>query len=207
MAKETDLSLPLEINEHQHVVTGQLVGYARVSTPDQNLDRQVARLQKAGATEIYKEKISGASRERPQLEEMLRYLRKGDQLIVTSMDRLARSFLDLHTIVDDLVHRGVSVRFLRESQTYSAHSDPVAALMLGVLGSVAQFERAIMRERQAEGIERAKKRGAYKGRAPAMNETSIEQAREMVVMGVPKADVARRLGVSRATLYRYLTKK
>ena len=118
MAKETDLSLPLDLNEHQHVVTGQLVGYARVSTPDQNLDRQVARLQKAGATEIYKEKISGASRERLQLEEMLRYLRKGDQLIVTSMDRLARSFLDLHTIVDDLVHRGVSVRFLREAQTY-----------------------------------------------------------------------------------------
>lgn len=108
------------------------------------------------------------------------------------MDRLARSFLDLHTIVDDLVHRGVSVRFLRESQTYSSQSDPVAALMLGVLGSVAQFERA-------------KKRGAYKGRAPAMNETSIEQAREMVDMGVPKADVARRLGVSRATLYRYLS--
>ena len=74
---------------------------------------------------------------------MLRYLRKGDQLIVTSMDRLARSFLDMHTMVDDLVHRGVSVRFLRESQTYSSQSDPVAALMLGVLGSVAQFERAI----------------------------------------------------------------
>jgi len=76
--------------------------------------------------------------------------------------------------------------------------------MYGVLGSVAQFERAIMRERQDERIERAKKRGAYKGRAPAMNEASIEQAREMVDMGVPKADVARRLGVSRATLYRYL---
>lgn len=204
MTNETDLSLPLELNEHQHVVTGQLVGYARVSTTDQNLDRQVAQLQKAGATEIYKEKISGASRERLQLEEMLRYLRKGDQLIVTSMDRLARSFLDLYTIVDDLISRGVSVRFLRESQTYSSHSDPVAVLMLGVLGSVAQFERAIMRERQAEGIEQAKKRGAYKGRALAMNEASIKQAREMIDMGVPKADVARRLGVSRATLYRYL---
>lgn len=130
MPNETDLSLPLELNEHQHVVTGQLVGYARVSTTGQNLDRQVAQLQKAGATEIYKEKISGASRERPQLEEMLRYLRKGDQLIVTSMDRLERSFLDLHTIIDDLISRGVSVRFLRESQTYSSHSDPVAVLML-----------------------------------------------------------------------------
>lgn len=205
MAKETDLSLPRELNEHPHVVTGQLVGYARVSTPDQNLDRQIARLQKAGATEIYKEKISGASRERPQLEEMLRYLRKGDQLIVTSMDRLARSFLDLHTIVDDLVHRGVSVRFLRESQTYSSHSDPVAALMLGVLGSVAQFERAIMRERQAEGVERAKKRGAYKGRAKVLTDAQVAQARGWVADGVPKAEVARRLGIGRTTLYKYLT--
>lgn len=78
------------------------------------------------------------------------------------MDRLERSFLDLHTIIDDLISRGVSVRFLRESQTYSSHSDPVAMLMLGILSSVAQFERAIMRERQAEGIEQAKKRGAYR---------------------------------------------
>ena len=96
---------------------------------------------------------------KPQLEEILRYLRKGDQLIVTNMDRLARSFHGLHTIVDDLVHLGVSVRFLRESQTYSSQSDPVAALMLGVLGSVAQFERA-------------NERGAYKGRAPSMDEAS-----------------------------------
>src|SRR5699024_12696212 len=120
MAKGTNLSLPLELNEHQHVVTGQLVGYGRVSTPDQNLDRQVARLQKAGATEIYKEKLSEASRERLQLEEMLRYLRKGDQLIVASMGRLARSFVDLHTVVDDLVHQRRAMRFLRESQSYSA---------------------------------------------------------------------------------------
>lgn len=96
------------------------------------------------------------------------------------------------------------MRFLRESQTYSSHSDPVAVLMLGVLGSVAQSERAIMRERQAEEIERAKERGAHKGRTPVMNEASIEQAREIVDLGVPKEDVARRLGVSRSTLYRYL---
>src|SRR5699024_12548662 len=98
----------------------------------------------------------------------------------------------------------VLVLVLRETQTNSSQAYPVPSVMLGVLGSAVQFERAIMRERQAEGIERAKERGAYKGRAPPMNEASIEQAREMIVMGEPKADVARRLGVSRATLYRYL---
>lgn len=90
--------------------------------------------------QIYKEKVSGSTRHRPQLEEVLRYLRKGDQLIVTSMDRLARSLVDLHTIVEGLVGRGVSVRFLREGQTYSAKADPIAKLMLGLMGSVAEFE-------------------------------------------------------------------
>ena len=94
----------------------------------------------------------------PQLGEVLRYLWKGDQLIVTSMDRLARSLVDLHTIAEDLVGRAVSVRFLREGQTYSAKADPIAKLMLGLMGSVAGFERSILKERQAEGIARAKAR-------------------------------------------------
>ena len=85
------------------------------------------------------------------LEEVLRYLRKGDQLIATSMDRLARSLVDLHTIVEDLVGRRVSVRFLREGQKYSAKADPIAKLMLGLMGSVAEFERSIIKERQTEG--------------------------------------------------------
>ena len=105
-----------------------------MSSLEQNLDRQLEQLQTAGASQIYKEKISGSTRHRPQLEEVLRYLRKGNQLIVTSMDRLARSLVDLHTIVEDLV------------------------------GSVAEFERAIIKERQAEGIAWAKARGVYKRR-------------------------------------------
>lgn len=90
------------------------------------------------------------------------YLRKGDQPIVTSMDRLARSLVDLYTIIEDLVGRGVSVRFLREGQTYSAKADPIAKLMLGLMGSVAEFERSIIKERQAEGIARAKARSITK---------------------------------------------
>ena len=105
MPNGTEQSLPLELDEHQEVVVGQKVGYARVSSLEQNLDRQLAQLRAAGASQIYKEKISGSTRHRPQLEEVLRYLRKGDQLIVTCMDRLARSLVDLHTIFEDLVGR------------------------------------------------------------------------------------------------------
>ena len=92
----------------------------------------------------------------------MNYLRAGDQLIVVSMDRLARSLVDLHRLVDELTERGVSVKFLKEGQTYSLDSTPIAKLMLGLLGSVAEFERAIIRERQAEGIAKAKARGVYK---------------------------------------------
>ncbi len=106
MSSGTEPSLPLELDEHQDVVVGQKVGYAGVSSLEQNLDRQLDQLRAARASQIYKEKISGSTRHRPQLEEVLRYLRKGDQLIVTSMDRLARSLVDLQTIVEDLVGRG-----------------------------------------------------------------------------------------------------
>lgn len=204
MPNRTELSLNLDLAEQKHVVAGQVVGYARVSTDDQNLDRQVDQLRAAGAFAVYTEKISGSTRNRPQLEEVLRYLRRGDQLIVTSMDRLARSLVDLHAIVDDLVSRGVSVKFLREGQIYSDQADPIAKLMLGVMGSVAEFERAIIRERQAEGIAKAKKRGVYKGRARVLTDEQVEDARRRVAEGVPKAKVARDLGIGRTTLYEYL---
>lgn len=136
---------------------------------------------------------------------MLRYLRKSDQLVVTNMDRLARSLVDLHTIVEDPVGRGVSVRFLREGQTYSAKAAPIAKLMLGLLSSVAELERSVIKERQAEGIARAKERGVYKGRAKVLTEAQVTQARQWVADGVPKAEAARRLRIGRTTLYKYLS--
>ena len=204
MPNRTELPLNLDLAEQKHVVAGQVVGYARVSTDDQNLDRQVDQLKAAGAFAVYTEKVSGSTRNRPQLDEVLRYLRRGDQLVVTSMDRLARSLVDLHAIVDDLVSRGVSVKFLREGQVYSDQADPIAKLMLGVMGSVAEFERAIIRERQAEGIAKAKKRGVYKGRARVLTDEQVDEARRRISGGVPKAKVARDLGIGRTTLYEYL---
>ena len=205
MSNETEPSLPLDIPEQPEVVTGQKIGYAHVSSKDQNLDRQLAALKKEKVFRVFTDTVSGSSTQRPGLDGALNYVRAGDQLIVVSMDRLARSLIDLHRLVDELAERGVSVKFLKEGQTYSLDSSPVAKLMLGLLGSVAEFERAIIRERQAEGIAKAKARGVYKGRAKVLNEEQVVQAREWVSEGVPKAEVARRFGIGRTTLYKYLT--
>ena len=204
MSNETEPSLPLDIPEQPEVVTGQKIGYARVSSKDQNLDRQLAALKKEKVFRVFTDTVSGSSTQRPGLDGALNYVRAGDQLIVVSMDRLARSLIDLHRLVDDLTERGVSVKFLKEGQVYSQDSTPVAKLMLGLLGSVAEFERSIIRERQAEGIAKAKARGVYKGRAKVLNEEQVAQAREWVSEGVPKAEVARRFGIGRTTLYKYL---
>ena len=204
MSNETEPSLPLDIPEQPEVVTGQKIGYARVSSKDQNLDRQLAALKKEKVFRVFTDTVSGSSTQRPGLDGALNYVRAGDQLIVVSMDRLARSLIDLHRLVDELTERGVSVKFLKEGQTYSLDSSPVAKLMLGLLGSVAEFERSIIRERQAEGIAKAKARGVYKGRAKVLNEEQVAQAREWVGAGIPKAEVARRLGIGRTTLYKYL---
>lgn len=182
---------------------GRVIGYARASSADQNLDRQLAALEEAGVQKIWHEKVSGATRDRPELTRVMEYVREGDTLVVASMDRLARSVPDLYAIVEELNGRGVAVRFLKEGQRYDAHSDAASQLMLGVLGVVAQFERALIRERQAEGIARAKARGVY-DRVPAMSKDEIQQARDLIALGVPKAEVARRLDVSRSTLYKYV---
>ena len=128
------------------------MGYARVSTADQNLDRQTDRLTAAGAQRIFTDTITGSTRDRPGLDTALTYLRAGDTLTVVSMDRLARSLRDLHTLVDELTASGVRVRFLQEGQTYSDDPSPSSRLLLSMLGAVAEFERSIIRERQAGSI-------------------------------------------------------
>lgn len=160
-------------------------------------------IEKEKVFRCFTDTASGSSTHRPGLDGTLNYLRPGDQLTITSMDRLARSLIDLHRLVDDLTAREVSVKFLKEGQTYSLTSTPIAKLMLGLLGSVAEFERSIIRERQAEGIARAKERGVYKGRAKALTDEQLAQAQEWVGAGVPKAEMARRFGIGRTTLYTY----
>lgn len=197
MSRSTVPSEPLD-------PVGQIVGYARVSTADQNLDRQTDRLTAAGAQRFFTDTITGSTRNRPGLDAALSYLRAGDTLTVVSMDRLARSLRDLHALVDELTASGVRVQFLQEGQTYSDDPSPSSRLLLSMLGAVAEFERSIIRERQADGIARAKARGVYKGRAPVPDE-KIGHARELIAQGIPKARVARNLGISRSSLYKYLS--
>lgn len=185
-------------------MSGQLVGYGRVSSVSQNEARQVDALSSCDRTFI--DKVSGRSADRPELTAALDYVRDGDTLRVPSMDRMARNTVDLLTLVRGLTDRGVTVEFIKEHLTFSGdRSDHVGTLMLTVLGGIAEFERALIRERQAEGIALAKERGAYKGRMPALNAEQVAEARERVGQGVPKSVVARDLGVSRQTLYSALS--
>jgi DNA invertase Pin-like site-specific DNA recombinase len=182
----------------------QTVGYVRVSTTDQNLDRQIEVI--GTVDRIFEEKVSGATRiDRPALADCIRYVRDGDLVRVASMDRLARSLRDLRDVVDEIVAKGASVEFIKEQQTYGpGGDDALGQLMLHLLGAFAEFERSLIRERQAEGIRIAKAAGKYTGRQRRLDDDQVAAARADIAAGVPKAAVARKLGVDRTTLYRAL---
>lgn len=184
-------------------MNGQKVGYVRVSSADQNTERQLEGLK---LDKVYTDKISGKSTDRPQLQEMLRFVREGDHLFVHSMDRLARNLIDLRQMVQDLTNRGVKVTFVKENLVFNGDDSALSVLLLSVMGAVAEFERAIIRERQAEGIRIAKVKGVYKGRRASLTNVQAEEVRQKVATGVPKAKVAREYKCSRETLYKYLRK-
>ncbi len=180
---------------------GQVVGYKRVSSIGQNLDRQLDGLT---LDRIFEEKVSGKDANRPELLAMLAYVREGDEVVVHSMDRLARNLSDLLSIVNGLTSRCVKVRFEKENLTFSGQDDPMSKLMLSMMGAFSEFERSIIKMRQHEGITLAKKRGAYKGRKPSLNALQAEQLRARAKAGEKKAQLAREFGISRETLYAYL---
>jgi DNA invertase Pin-like site-specific DNA recombinase len=180
---------------------GKTVGYIRVSSLDQHTDRQ---LEGVMVDKIFTEKASGRDRNRPQLGAALEYLREGDKLVVHSLDRLGRNLVDLKTIVTDLTGRGVVVEFLKEHLTFTAQDDPMSNLLLGIMGSFAEFERALIRERQREGIALAKQAGVYKGRKPALDDIKLKDLKHRLASGEKKAAIARDFGISRETLYSYL---
>lgn len=185
-------------------VSGQRVAYIRVSTTDQNLDRQI---ESVGAVDrVFQDKISGKSTAgREGLADALAYIRDGDTLVVSSIDRLARSMTDLRQIVDRVVEKGATLEFIHERMVFSKDAaDPRSTLMLSILGSFAEFERSIIRERQMEGIAEAKKRGAYKGGTPKLTQEQVDEVRARVATRESKAALAREYGVSRQTIYRAL---
>jgi DNA invertase Pin-like site-specific DNA recombinase len=180
---------------------GQRIGYIRVSALDQNVDRQLEGL---SLDKVFTDKASGKDVNRPQLEAMLAFIREGDTVVVHSMDRLARNLDDLRKLVQSLTKRGIRIEFLKESMTFTGEDSPMANLMLSVMGAFAEFERALIRERQREGIAIAKERGAYRGRKKSLSEDQVVELRQRVAVGQQKAAIARNLGISRETLYQYL---
>lgn len=183
-----------------------IVGYIRVSTLDQNADRQHIALNAAHVEKIYEDHISGANTDRAQFQAMMQFLREGDELVVLSLDRLARNLRDLLDTVETLGKRGVSVRFLKENLLFDARSnaDPTSKLMLSMVGAFAEFERSMIRSRQAEGIALAKARGAYKGRPRSVTDEQISRLKAALAQEVPLTKATRKVGISRTTAYRYL---
>jgi DNA invertase Pin-like site-specific DNA recombinase len=177
------------------------VGYIRVSTVDQNTVRQ---LDGVDVERTFTDKASGKDTARPQLDELIAYVRDGDTVIVHSMDRLARNLDDLRRLVRSLTGKGVRVEFVKENLTFTGEDSPMANLLLSVMGAFAEFERALILERQREGIAVAKTRGAYTGRKPALTAEQAQQLRARASGGESKAALAKEFGVSRETVYSYL---
>lgn len=179
-----------------------LVGYARVSTQEQDTSLQRVALEKAGCERIFEEKASGAQRERPQLIAALGYMRRGDRLVVWKLDRLARSLKQLIETVEDLEARGIG--FMSLTETIDTGS-PGGRLIFQVFGALAEFERGLIRERTLAGLASARSKGRVGGRPRALTERDIAVARALIANAdLTVAEVARRVNVSPATLYRHL---
>ncbi|MEO8991542.1 MAG: recombinase family protein [Nitrosospira sp.] len=184
-------------------MTSQRIGYIRVSSLDQNAERQLDGIE---LDKVFTDQASGKDTNRPQLQAALHHVRIGDTLVVHSMDRLARNVEDMLRLVREMNNVGVSVEFIKENMSFTAGSDdPRSTLMFTMLSAFAQFERSLIKERQREGIALAKAKGTvYKGRKPALNAERIAQLREQVATGANRTKLAKAFGISRETLYQYI---
>jgi DNA invertase Pin-like site-specific DNA recombinase len=177
-----------------------IIGYARVSSVGQSLDVQLEQLKAAGCEKVFSEKMTGTTTKgRSQLALALDYVREGDVLIVTRMDRLSRSLTDLRLTVDQLTAKGVGFRALQQSGIDTTR--PEGKLMLAMLGAFAEFETDIRKERQLEGIAKAKDAGVYTGRKPTV---PVSEVRRLKAEGLGPTEIAERLGIARVSVYRAL---
>lgn len=180
---------------------GHRIGYIRVSTTEQNTERQ---LENIAIDKVFTDKASGKDTLRPALDALLSFVREGDTIVVHSMDRLARNLDDLRRLVQSLTKKGIRIEFIKENLTFTGEDSPMSNLMLSVMGAFAEFERALLKERQREGIALAKKRGAYRGRKKVLSEKQVLEIQQRVAAGEQKAKLAKELGISRETVYQYL---
>ncbi len=180
---------------------GQRIGYVRVSSFDRNPERQLDQVQ---VDKLFTDKASGKDTQRPQLDALLSFAREGDTVVVHSMGRLARNLDDLRRLVQTLTKRGIRIEFVKECLSFTGEDSPMANLLLSVMGAFAEFERALIGERQREGMALAKQRGAYRGRKKALANNQVIELRCRAGAGEQKSTLAREFGISRETLYQYL---
>lgn len=180
-----------------------MVGYSRTSTSDQvaGFEAQKSELAKVGCEKLFSEQISAVAKSRPELERAIEFVREGDVLVVTKLDRLCRSVADFIAISERLAKKGVGLKVLAMNLDTTT---PTGTLMLNVLSSVAQFERELLLERQRDGIKKAKAEGRYKGRKPTARMRSAEVA-DLRAKGVKPSVISERLGISVASVYRMIT--
>lgn len=185
-------------------MSGKRVGYIRVSTEDQNIDRQLTGVE---LDKRYIEYASARDIERPQLKALLDFIREDDELFVHSTDRLARSIKDLVHLVDILNNKKVTVHFVKDALTFSGDDSPMSKFQLHILGAVGELERSILLERQREGIAQAKRMGKYKGRRTKFNDNMAKYIEiELTTTRKPKTEIARDLKISLPSLYNYIKK-
>lgn len=184
----------------QHVLLSMYIGYARVSTEDQNLDIQLHALKQAGCKKFFQEKLSGTHRQRPELEKMIEQLREGDTVVIWKLDRLARSTRDLLDIADAIAKAGVGLKSL--SEPWADTTSPAGRMVLTVFAGIAEFERELIRERTGMGRTAAMKRGVRFGRPSSLSIEQTMLAKRLIEEGKSAKEVAQTFGVNRSTIYR-----
>jgi len=183
---------------------GHKIGYIRVSTVEQNTIRQLDGLQ---LYKVFTDKCSGKDTNRPQLALMLDFIRDGDTVLVHSMDRLARNLDDLRKLVNKITDKNITIQFIKENLVFSKdNKNHMANLMLSVMGAFAEFERSLIKERQLEGIAIAKKAGKYQGRTKTLSPEKVAEMKQMAADRYKKVDIAKKFGITRMAVYRYLNK-
>jgi len=179
----------------------QIIGYVRVSSQGQNTARQ---LQGIELDMEFIDKVTGSNLDREKLQECIAYARNGDTVVIDSIDRLARNLRDLQEILETLTKKGVIVKFIKENLTFTGNDDAMSTLMLQMMGAFAEFERTMIKARQREGIDAAKKAGKHLGRPPTITQQLSREANSLKKDGVSIRQIAFRLKLSRATIYKML---
>lgn len=181
----------------------QVVGYVRVSSVDQNPERQLADL---NLDRKFIDYFTGSKIERPELNKCIEYVREGDTLLIHSIDRLARNLIDLQSIIHTILKKGVSIKFIKENLAFNSTQDPMAILTLQIMGAFAEFERTMIRSRQREGIDAAKKAGKHLGRPSKIDKNFQEKVKTLLGMKTSIRQIAFKMNVSRATIYKVIEK-